>query len=734
MKILLITPPLTQLNTPYPATAYLKGFLVSKGFQVAQADLGIELVLKVFNANSLRKIFDIAESREEISENIRRILKLKREYFSTIGPVVKFLQGKNSTLAHSICNTDFLPRASRFDQLQDLDWAFGSMGIQDQAKHLATLYIEDLGDLIIETVDKDFGFSRYAERLGRTASSFNPIQEKLNEKSSLLDDILGGLLTERLNSFQPDVIGFSVPFPGNLYGAFKCAQLIKEYFPKVKTIMGGGYPNTELRKLKDNRVFKYFDYISLDDGEGPIMGILERIASNSEDTGMLQRTYILDRDNNEVKYCFQPQAQHISHAEVGTPDYSDLPLDDYLSIIEVVNPMHRMWSDGRWNKMTIAHGCYWKKCSFCDVSLDYISRYDAAPAEMLVDRIETIVEQTGQNGFHFVDEAAPPLVLRDFALELLRRNVKISWWTNIRFEKTFSADLCRLLAASGCIAVTGGLEVASDRLLQKMKKGVSIEQVARVTRDFTNAGIMVHAYLMYGFPTQTAQETIDSLEVVRQLFEHNVIQSGFWHQFAMTAHSPVGKNPEAYEVVKIGPEFKGFAENDLFHQDPKGCDHERFGSGLSKAIFNYMHGLCLDWPVEEWFDFKVPKTKEPYFRIEQAIEQKGKKDQELIDHKVYWLGAQSELEFFTAKKKGKTVERAKLLLDLKSGREEIAGDKQDLIWLQETLDVSCIENEKFLSVIELMEDYEKCTGKKFNKLASSHIWHAIRDAGLVLIR
>lgn len=58
---------------------------------------------------------------------------------------------------------------------------------------------------------------------------------------------------------------------------------------------------------------------------------------------------------------------------------------------------------------------------------------------------------------------------------------------------------------------------------------------------------MVHAYLMYGFPTQTAQETIDSLEMVRQMFEQGIIQSGFWHQFAMTAHSPVGLDPKVLE-------------------------------------------------------------------------------------------------------------------------------------------------------------------------------------------
>jgi radical SAM superfamily enzyme YgiQ (UPF0313 family) len=130
----------------------------------------------------------------------------------------------------------------------------------------------------------------------------------------------------------------------------------------------------------------------------------------------------------------------------------------------MLNPMHRLWSDGRWNKLTVAHGCYWKKCSFCDVTLDYIGRYDAAAADVLVDRIEAMIAETGQTGFHLVDEAAPPAGLRALAERLLARR-DITWWGNIRFEKTFTPELCQLLARSGCVAVSGGLEVASDRLL-----------------------------------------------------------------------------------------------------------------------------------------------------------------------------------------------------------------------------------------------------------------------------
>ncbi len=307
------------------------------------------------------------------------------------------------------------------------------------------------------------------------------------------------------------------------------------------------------------------------------------------------------RQDGRVVHKSDPTLHDVPLRDAGTPTYDGLPLDRYLSLLELLNPMHRLWSAGRWNKLTIAHGCYWKKCTFCDITLDYIARYDLASADLLVDRIEALIAETGQTGFHFVDEAAPPAGLKALAERLIARKVVCTWWGNIRFEKTFTPKLAQLLARSGCVALSGGLEVASDRLLERMKKGVTVAQVARVTRALTDAGIMVHAYLMYGFPTETAQETVDALERVRQLFAEGCVQSAFWHRFAATAHSPIGQQPELFGIrLTPQPEVR-FARNDLQFEDPTGCDHDRLGEGLRKALYNYMHGLGLDLDVRDWF-------------------------------------------------------------------------------------------------------------------------------------
>jgi radical SAM superfamily enzyme YgiQ (UPF0313 family) len=616
-KILFITPPFTQLNTPYPATAYLKGFFNTQNINTEQVDLGIDVTLRLFSKQGFTEIFEaITNSDTVLSSNSERICVLQDDYINTIDSVIRFLQGKNQTLAHSIITREFLPEASRFEQIEDLEWTFGEMGITDRAKRLATLYLEDMADLIVESIDPHFGFSRYAEKLAVAANSFDEINDTLQQDNNLIDNLLIEELKKVISKHQPKVVAISIPFPGNLYGALKSGQWLKANHPEIKIAMGGGYPNTELRSLSDTRVFNYTDFITLDDGEAPLTVLLEHIDGKRNEKS-LKRT--LTMSNGKVVYFNGAPEPDFTHAEVGTPDYHGLNLNNYISVIEIANPMHRLWSDGRWNKLTLAHGCYWGKCTFCDTSLDYIKRYQPVSAAILCDRIEELIAQTGENGFHFVDEAAPPALLRDLSIEILRRNLKVTWWTNIRFEQKFTSDLAKLMKMAGCIAISGGLEVASDRLLERIKKGVSIEKVSKVTQSLTEAGIMVHAYLMYGFPTQTEQETVDSLEVVRQLFSAGIIQSAYWHRFSMTAHSPIGIDPQSFGVSKDTEEIGAFANNDLFHNDPDGGDHSKFSFGLKKSLLNFMHGIGLDAPLHEWFDFKTPKTTISNTRIEKYL-------------------------------------------------------------------------------------------------------------------
>ncbi|RZA26854.1 MAG: radical SAM protein [Proteobacteria bacterium] len=612
---------MTQLNTPYPATAYLTGFLRMHKYAVEQRDPAIELILNLFSRNGL------AEVRAELEANFEDVASDERpfevdaflenyaSYANTIEPVMKFLQGKDPSLAIRLCSRRYVPEDVGFDSLHQMEelegaeflyHAFGNVGTQDKAKYIASLYLAGLAKIINEGLDPRFELSRYGERLAASNPVFDDLHDSVEGQETFVDDVLKTIVERYLKETGANVIGITLPFPGNVYAGLKIAQTAKRINPEIKIIFGGGFVNTELRSLKDPRVFNYVDYIVVDDGERPLLNLLEHIKGDRPITDLV-RTYTMV--DGALTYMNAKTYHDIPHRDVGTPTYDGLPLESYLSICEMPNPMHRIWSDGRWNKITLAHGCYWNKCSFCDTSLDYIARYDEAQADILLARMEALIAETGQTGFHFVDEAAPPKILLALAQKIIEKGLTITWWGNVRFEKTFTPKVAQILAASGCIAVSGGLEVASDRLLKLMNKGVTVGQVAKVTQALTDAGILVHAYLMYGFPSQTKAETIEALEYVRQLFKMGCIQSAYWHRFAATVHSPVGKSPGMFNI-ELAPQGEIlFASNDLDFYDPVGCDHETLGKGLNKALYNYMQGVGLDEDVRIWFDGSVPKPR-----------------------------------------------------------------------------------------------------------------------------
>lgn len=609
MKVLIIIPPMTQVNTPYPASAYLTQYLRDIHYECHQKDLGLDLFLELFCAEGLTKVKQIILQKKSISDLEAFFLEAFPDYAATIDPIIRFLQGKDPSLALRISRRSFVPEGPRFmplnehDELLDL---FGPMGTHDQAKYIASLYLDDLADIFKIAIDERFEFSRYGESLASSEASFSPLVTALAKKT-LIDETIESLIENYIQKFNPNVIGFTVPFPGNFFGMLRASDYIKRKYPHIKIIVGGGFVNTELREMSDPRLFDYIDYLVFDDGEMPLKILLEYFSGKKSEQELLRTWYRLDN-----KIIRSPvTSKDVAFKSLSGPTYDGLDLDRYVSMLELPNPMHRMWSDFKWNKMILAHGCYWKKCTFCDVNLDYIARYEPARVDNLTHSIERLVKETGHSGFHFVDEAAPPALVKSLCESLIEKNIKISWWGNLRFDKSFE-HLAELMADSGCVAVTGGLEVGSPRVLKLIDKGTTVEQVARVTKAFSNAGIYVHAYLMYGFPSQTLQETIDSLEVVRQLFTNECIHSGYWHRFMCTAHSPVGKNPEKYNIKLIPIETPAeglFAKNTIYFEDSQPTDLDMIGVGLRKALYNYMHGLGFDEDVRAWFDATTPKPQ-----------------------------------------------------------------------------------------------------------------------------
>ena len=443
-----------------------------------------------------------------------------------------------------------------------------------EAKRGASEIIDELALWIRDNVDPDFGFSRYAEHISVSVDDFGELEKRIRRRG-VMDRPLERHLKAVMDEVRPSVVGVTCPFPGTLVGAFKIARWVKRHCPGVRLVLGGGYVSTELREMSDRRPYRYFDDFILDEGYAPMAKILDPGTKISAD--------------NVPAFV--------------KPSYRGIDMDEYFDVVETDNFVTNLWNSGRWRRLIMARGCYWRKCAFCDVKLPYIGCFRMPKAAEIVDAMQELGD-----GFHFVDEAMPPALVEDVCREILRRKFKCEWWGNIRFDNAFTPELVRLMAKAGCIAVTGGLECADDRLLKLMNKGITCASAKRVLKRFRSAGIAVHAYLMYAFPSQTEEEALGALDFVRGLFAENLVQSAFWHRFALTIHSPVAKDPAAFGITvrepprpPARPRGAGvFARNELMFDEPGAPDWDRIGNVLRVAMYNFSRGCGLDRPAAYW--------------------------------------------------------------------------------------------------------------------------------------
>jgi hypothetical protein len=704
MHLTLLLPPLTQLNTPYPSIAYLNRHLRERGQPAELRDLGLELILRLFSRAGLTRLFDAIEAIADdgIPEPAWKALAARDSHERGVDAAVAFLQGRDRTLARRMLSQGGLPSGPRLEALDSRH--FGPNDVEDLARHRATLYLSDLADLVTATVDPGFALARYQHHLAEGPVPWGPIEARLGQTTlpdALLDELVDGLPAP---SAGPWVVGLSVPFPGTLLGALRIGRRLRNRGATV--LMGGGYVSTELRSTALPELWTCVDHLVYDDGEEPLDRLLEWLQGGPD---RRLRTRSADGDHG---------MDHQSRGHTAVAWYGQgaagLRLPDYLQVVDSLNPAHRLWGDGRWNKATLAHGCYWRRCAFCDIDLDYIRRYEPANVSTLVDQLEEVVAATGTRGVHLVDEAAPPRLMRDLALELLARGHDWSWWGNIRFERSFTPDLCRLLSASGLVMVTGGLEVASDRLLVAMDKGITVSQAARSASAFQQAGVLVHAYLMYGFPSQTEQELVDAWEVVRQMLAEGLLSSAFWHRFVLTGHSGVNRDPAAYGVVPL-PLPKGplLATNDLPHRDLHGADPDPWDDPLARSLTTWMRGEGLDRPLQSWMERRMPSVSVGPGAVRAMLTAPvpTTPDDQL---RLIWLG-HAPLDAGGA-----------VHISGPGGTATVPGSDDQLGWLMEVVDAATAQG----SALTIGEATAAFPGKRKR---FEPIWQELRRVGLVAI-
>ncbi|MCL1993262.1 MAG: radical SAM protein [Spirochaetes bacterium] len=644
--ICLIQPPFVQLNSPYPSIYYLRAFLEKRGWAVTVRDHSISLFQKIFCKDGLARIFaDIAAAPKErfaprLKPVIERFLAEEKLWLSSVDRLVAFLQGNDREFAHfaALANGG-LPGGPYFDAcLEEIAKAKGEPDAGD-APLLASKLLADVAALIAATVDPGFSLVRYVPQTAGSFRDFSAVEKGLG--GYILKNFYEPLLQEEWEALAGQgqggegdallVLGLTIPFPGCLAGAMFCASSAKKFFGKnVQTLAGGGYVNTELRFLTDEAVFDYFDYLCFDRGYAALDAVLDRITAGGGCRGGVENPLyktmyrnecgLIVRDASIADKAGGANTAHGKKIDDGFtdavfPDYTGVDFSRYICPVDDANSMHRLWSDGRWLKVYAAHGCYWQKCAFCDTPLDYIRCYRKLDAQALFRHLVRQAEATGVRGIHLVDEACPPASLLRLALLNRDAGLPLSFWGNIRFEKFYSSDVAAALAAGGVIALSAGIEVAHDKALERVTKGISLKSIAASCAAFKEAGILVHAYLIYGFWDQSDGEIIDSAEVMRQFFAAGLLDSAFWHQFVLTVHSPFyaqqqeGRHPSLFPASDAtAGGGKVFAHNDLSFKGAARFD--RFALPLDSLLKEWMSG-DTEKPLREAFAFKTPAPAVP---------------------------------------------------------------------------------------------------------------------------
>lgn len=711
MPVLLISPPFVQLNSPYSALPYLKGVLGANGIESTCLDLGIKIANRLFSADGLNVLYEFIASEPKFrNEDIDFFIKHKSEYFETIEPVVSFLKDKNLSHASKIMSLNNLPKWKMSETAMPRD--FVNTDDFEYSRYIVSLYLEDIF-LFYKAVCPEYDLSKYGESLALSPPVFDNIYRSVIQNADMISKLISEQLSK--NDFTNfDIIALTVPFPGTLLGALKTARWFKKNYPDKIIVLGGGYINTELRSLKEPKIFEFVDFICLDDGEMPFIKVHEYFNKKIEKKDLVRTFYIEDG-----KVIFSGNSDVESAFKRGTPDYSGFNMDDYIPVIETLNPMMRLWSERNTLKLRLARGCYWHKCAFCDTTLPYIKDFQPEEIKNIIQDIKLMTVQTGLSTFHFTDEAIPPALAVKLSIELIREKIEITWWGNIRFDKAFTEDVCKLLYTAGCIAVVGGMESGCDSTLKNMNKGVSVEDAVRTMYNFKSNSILVHAYMIYGFPGETISDLMDSAEILRQLFKEGLLDSAYWHRFALTMHSEIFKYSGKFNISVPNKELNPFANNDVNYIDNSGSGIDDMGNGLKKAVYNFMLGIELDKDIRSWFDLSLPKPKIKKGFVRKILDSNSYGIN--TDKRILWLGKEAHV-------RKKIIEIYGI-----SGKIEYELPKDIADWLCNLINQSSIFTSDGVKIQEAIASFPKHSSLGFSDFVNNEIWDDLFDAGLIII-
>ena len=275
-------------------------------------------------------------------------------------------------------------------------------------------------------------------------------------------------------------VGISVSYSSQLVPALVLAVYIRRFCPKINIVLGGAYfGNGSLDERSLLKRFPELDAIIVGPGESTMCSVIDR---TQKLVGVLSG-YASEK-------CYIPDIAHVQWTRY------------CVGVRERVVPF------------SFRKPCYYGKCAFCNGDLQNGSRVWSLPeVERLTRQLMSVCAENRVTAVYFTDAALPTSILNVVAREI---DGRIKWGCNVRIERGHSRQWFSALARGGCLMLRVGLETASQRVLDLMNKGVEALDLYDYFKNAANAGIRMHAYIMFGFPGENEDDRLITEDFLRR--------------------------------------------------------------------------------------------------------------------------------------------------------------------------------------------------------------------------
>ena len=563
-------------SQPFLSLPSLQGFLKQEGIKdVSIRDLNIEVMDSLLSSKKVEETYVRLE--EMLGRGERPSLRSRTT--AEDGPFAPTGHGKKSS-DNGPNNTEEIERISWAKEViecenmsKKVDWAKATLrserfyNLDDYIESWKTIdmWLQAYGMLYypseITITDNSMKYSVY--------SSADIINAAHDVTENPYHDLFKGQIIDSIISKAPTILGISATATSQVIPAFTLARMLKDANSDIHITMGGSIFTKLIDNLKDSPgLFELIDSFIVFEGEHALLELANQL-EGKRDFSKVPNFVYRDGDQTRINEPF-----HIEDINsLPTPDYDGFPLDLYLAP-ERVLPLQG------------SRGCYWRKCTFCNLHVDNL-RFRMRSAELVLEDITKLTEKYKTKNLFFSDECMPVNQLDNLSTRIIDESIDIKWMAGIRFDKGLTKDILQKARDAGCLKMVFGLESSNKRILSLMDKGIETDIVSNIINYCADSGIAIHMYVIVGFPSETREEALETLDFIRSndTFLNSRGASCLACLFELEKHAPILRDPGKYKLTSIAHPKHDDLSLGYVYETNAGMTHDE-----ANEVYGYIRG------------------------------------------------------------------------------------------------------------------------------------------------